>query len=127
GRWVGMRASKDEPVRISPQLLLRSIAENNAISALPAEPAVLEVAHVLEDGVVFPDEHRLDEVADDEGRDDDFLALDMRADIRDAEGDMRVVLDEVGDLAARLVAQELDVFGMIARIGHPAAALLDPI
>ncbi len=39
------------------------------IPALLFEPAVLEVAHVFEDGLVLPDKHRLDESCNDEGRD----------------------------------------------------------
>ena len=45
----------------------------------------------------------------------------------DAEGDVRIGLDDLGNRAVGLVAQELDMFGMLARVGHPDAALLHPV
>ena len=54
-------------------------------------------------------------------------SLDVRSDVVDPIGKMRVVLDEVGHSRIRLVAQELDQLRMVARARHPAAALLDPV
>ena len=51
----------------------------------------------------------------------------MRGEVVDPVGDVRIVAHHRRDSAVRVVTQELDVLGMAARIGHPDAALLDPI
>ena len=96
-------------------------------ACLPGKPAVLQVAHVFEDGVVLPDEHHLEKIADDEGRDDDLLALMCGVDRVTRKATCGLFLTTSGHGRVGLVAQELDRFRMIARIGHPAAALLDPV
>src|SRR4051812_11609821 len=83
--------------------------------------------HVFEHSAVFADEYHLEKIADDERRNDDLLAFDMRCERRNAEGDVRIRLDDLGNQAVRLVSKKLDVLWMAARVGHPDPALLDPV
>ena len=46
---------------------------------------------------------------------------------RNAKSYMRIGLDDGRNRAVRLVAQKLDIFGMLVRVGHPYPALLDPV
>src|SRR5688572_30128414 len=100
-----------------------------ALDGSASEPAVLEVPHVLEDHPVLAHEDDLHEIRDDEGRNDDLdtLRLDVRPQVLHPIGDMRVVADRLGHLSIAAVAQELDVLGVVARIGNPAFAGLDPV
>ena len=51
----------------------------------------------------------------------------VRGEVVDAVGHVRIVAHGGGDGAVGLVAQELDVLGVMARVGDPDAACLDPI
>ncbi len=94
-----------------------------------AEPAFLQIAHILEHHAVLAHEHHFQKVADDEGRDQDFdaLRLDVWRQLLHAIGDMRIVSHGVGHGAVVAIAQEFDVLGMVARVRHPDLAGLDPI
>jgi hypothetical protein len=91
------------------------------------EPAFFEVTHVFKNDIVFVDENDFEKVADDERRDEDFLPFYVRPDVVDAIGDMRTSYDDVWNGRSLGITQELDMFGVIVRIGHPDAALFDPI
>ena len=55
------------------------------------------------------------------GGDDDTLTFHMRLKQFDPECDMRIDAHWLGDRRALGVTQELDMLGVLARIGHPAA------
>src|SRR5574337_754276 len=91
------------------------------------EPAVVEILHVLEHHPVLAHEHDPHEVSDDEWRNNDLLPFHMRLERLDPEGDMRIVAHDLWDRRALRLPQELDILWVLARVGHPAAALLDPV
>src|SRR5690606_27973263 len=57
----------------------------------------------------------------------DTFGGEMRREVRDAIGDMRVVAHRGGHRAVLAIAQELDMLGVVARIGDPDLAGLDPV
>src|SRR5690606_9399969 len=96
---------------------------------LLTEPAVLEIAHILKNHAMLADEDYFQEITDGEGRNEhlDTFRLDVRPQVPDPVGDVRIVADGGGHGAVLAVAQELDMLGMISRVGDPDPAGLDPI